>query len=120
MRESIAQTMRDSAIEDIMDCLNAWWLLDPGIEGHVELEYVIDSTGLKEAAIVDHTEVPFGPLTCFATALYRTRWPASSEGEVVNVQPDVFSYSYTPPEDENAQPVDALGEELDEEDEDTG
>ena len=84
-----------------MECLNAWWLLDPGIEGHVDLEYVIDETGLKEAAVVDHAEVPFGPLSCFATALYRTAWPGSAEGEMVIAQSIVFSNAQVPiPEDE--------------------
>ena len=54
LQEAIARTMRDSVTEDMMECLNAWWLLDPGIEGHVDLEYVIDESGLKAAAVVDH------------------------------------------------------------------
>ena len=61
LQEAVSRTMRDSVTEDIVEC-RYWWLLDPGIEGHVDLEYVIDETGLKEAAVVDHAEVPFGLL----------------------------------------------------------
>ena len=50
---------------------------------------------------MDHAEVPFGPLSCFATALYRTAWPGSAEGEVVIAQSVVFSNAQVPiPEDE--------------------
>jgi len=120
LRGALAKTMRDDATEDIMDCLNTWWLLDPGIEGRVELEYVIDASGLKEAAIVDHADVPFGPLSCFATALYRTAWPGSSEGEVVILQPVVFSNAYQEPVEEEPQALDAMGEDLDEDLDDAG
>lgn len=120
LRIAIAQTMRDAVTADIMECLNAWWLLDPGIEGRVDLEVVLDASGLKEAAIVDHAEVPFGPLSCFATALYRTAWPGSAEGDVVTLQPVVFSNALALPGDDEAgrevPRVDALGEDL----EDTG
>ena len=87
---------------------------DPGIQGMVELEYVIDEGGLKEAFVVDHTEVPFGQLSCFATALYRTAWPASAEGEVVISQPIIFSPDEKQGGDQPAQPsvVDGQGEEL--------
>jgi hypothetical protein len=120
LRIAIAQTMRDEVTEDIMECLNAWWLLDPAIEGRVDLEVVLDASGLKEAAIVDHAEVPFGPLSCFATALYRTPWPGSAEGDVVTLQPVVFSNALVVSEEDAAGPdglsVDALGEGI----EDTG
>jgi hypothetical protein len=112
LQEAFAHTMREAATEDIMECLNAWWLLDPAIEGRVDLEVVLDHTGLKEAAIVDHAQVPFGPLSCFATALYRTQWPASSEGEVVILQPVVFSNAFVAPQEGEDEGVvlDALGE----------
>jgi hypothetical protein len=120
LRIAIAQTMRDEVTEDIMECLNAWWLLDPAIEGRVDLEVVLDASGLKEAAIVDHAEVPFGPLSCFATALYRTAWPGSAEGDVVTRQPVVFSNALIVSEEDGAgqdgPSVDALGEGI----EDTG
>jgi hypothetical protein len=113
LQDAFAQTMRDAVTEDIMECLNAWWLLDPAIEGRVELEVVLDHTGLKKAAIVDHAAVPFGPLSCFATALYSTAWPASAEGEVVILQPVVFSNAHVAPLEGEVDPVDvdALGEE---------
>jgi hypothetical protein len=112
LQEAFALTMREDVTEDIMECLNAWWLLDPAIEGRVDLEVVLDSTGLKEAAIVDHAQVPFGPLSCFATALYRTQWPASSDGEVVILVPVVFSNAFVAPQDVAGEDVelDALGE----------
>lgn len=112
LQEAFAQTIRDEVTSDIMECLNAWWMLDPAIEGRVELEVVLDKTGLKEAAIVDHAKVPFGPLSCFATALYRTAWPGSAEGEVVILLPVVFSNAYVAPEVDEADvlDVDALGE----------
>ena len=114
LRTAIAQTMRDEVTEDILFCLEVWWMKDPGIQGMVELEYVIDEGGLKEAFVVDHTEVPFGQLSCFATALYRTAWPASAEGEVVISQPIIFSPDEKQGGDQPAQPsvVDGQGEEL--------
>jgi hypothetical protein len=110
LRTAFARTMRDEATEDIMECLNAWWMLDPGIEGRVELEVVIGDQGLKEAAILDHTAVPFGPLSCFSTALYRTAWPGSSEGDVVILQPVVFSNALPEEPEEEPSALDALGE----------
>lgn len=114
LRQAIAQTMRDDVTEDILFCLEVWWMKDPGIQGVVELEYVIDEQGLREAFVVDHTDVPFGQLTCFATALYRTAWPASVEGEVVISQPIIFSPDETQEGSEPPQPsvVDGQGEEL--------
>ena len=119
LEASIRSTTAEAFRADLLECLNSWWLLDQGIEGQVDLEFVVDESGLKEAAVLDHSGVPFGPLTCFSSALYRTSWPASLDGEMVVVHSVVFSNSHAEVPEDMVE-VDAMGEEREEEGSDTG
>ena len=87
--QMLRRVMEEEVIDSIEDCLHAWWMLDPALEGRVVLEFQLDSTGLAEAGIRDHSDVPLGPLTCFATALYAADWPGS-EGETTVHYPVEF------------------------------
>ena len=87
--EMVRRVMEEEVVDSIEDCLHAWWMLDPALEGRVVLEFQLDATGLAEAGIRDHSEVPMGPLTCFATALYAADWPGS-EGETTVHYPVEF------------------------------
>jgi hypothetical protein len=88
--QMLERIMEEEVVDSIEDCLHAWWMLDPALSGRVILEFKLDATGLAEAGIRDHSDVPVGPLTCFATALYAADWPGS-EGESTVHYPVVFN-----------------------------
>ncbi len=72
-----------AVVPDVRDCLHQWWMMDPSLAGEVELEFVLTAQGLSEVEVLDHSEVPMGPLSCFATALYDAEWPQVADQVVV-------------------------------------
>ena len=77
----------------VSDCLYSWWLLDQGIEGEVGFEFVIDSRGLQETAVLHHQGIPVGPAACLSKAMTQQSWPSSSGEKVVAVKNWWFSSS---------------------------
>ncbi len=67
---------------DIAGCITDWLTVEPSIEGRVSVGFRINADGLQEAWIVDHEDVPSGPLTCFATAVYAADWEGISDEPV--------------------------------------
>lgn len=59
---------------DISACLAEWRAVDPDLEGEVNMGFQIDADGLQQAAVVDHTDVPLGPLSCFSAAIDTVDW----------------------------------------------
>lgn len=68
--------------DDIQVCLGQWMELDPDLEGRVVVGFQLDADGLQDAWIADHSEVPFGPLSCFSAAVYEVDWSGVSEDPV--------------------------------------
>jgi hypothetical protein len=60
--------------DDIEECLRAWSEVDPEIHGRVSLAFELDDKGLGKVWVQDHQEVPQGPMTCFASAIYGVDW----------------------------------------------
>jgi hypothetical protein len=79
----------EAVVPDVKNCLHAWWMIDPKLAGTLEVAFVLDQNGLGEVEILDHTDVPMGPLSCFATALYDAHWPRV-DSEIRVVQPFRF------------------------------
>ena len=75
----------------VPDCLISWWLLDQGIEGEMQFEFVVGSQGLQEIAVVHHQEVPAGPAKCLSAAFHAQSWPTTSGQVVVAVYDLAFS-----------------------------
>ena len=48
------------------------------LHGDVAVSFQIDATGLTDAWILEHSDVPFGPLTCFSAAVYGVDWSGVS------------------------------------------
>jgi len=88
LREALHATLEE-VVPDVRDCLQMWWMLDPALSGAVEVEFALTEQGLGEVEILDHSDVPVGPLSCFATALYGVDWPRTQK-EVTVVQPFRF------------------------------
>ncbi len=88
LRDALSGSLQ-AVVPEVRDCLTQWWMLDPELAGALELEFVLDATGLQAVQILDHSEVPVGPMSCFATALYDAEWPRV-EGEVTVRQPFRF------------------------------
>ncbi len=88
LREAL-QASTEAVLPDVKNCLQEWWMLDPNLEGSVQVEVVLNEDGLKEVQILDHTNVPMGPLSCFGTALYDADWPNVAD-EVTVVLPFRF------------------------------
>ena len=72
-REALGATMA-AVEEDVEDCLRAWSKLDPEIHGQVSMAFQIDEKGLGKLWIQDHEQIPEGPMTCFASAIYSVDW----------------------------------------------
>lgn len=88
LRAALSASLQ-AVVPDVRDCLHQWWMINPDLAGAVELEFVVDEQGLGEVEVLDHSQVPMGPLSCFATALYDAEWPRV-EGSVTVVQPFRF------------------------------
>jgi hypothetical protein len=80
-RERMAQVMAglDLVEEDVEECLARWGEVDPGVAGTVHLRFNIDPAGLHDVWLEDYTEVPAGPLSCFASAVYSVDWSSMTE-----------------------------------------
>lgn len=72
------QSRLDVARADIDRCVREWTTLDPGIAGEVNLGFQLDADGLTEVWVLDQTEVPFGPRTCFGSAIAAIDWAGIS------------------------------------------
>ncbi len=68
------QARLDVARDDITACVGQWTALDPGLAGEVNLGFQLDATGLTDVWVVDQTDVPFGPKSCFGTAIAAVDW----------------------------------------------
>ena len=64
----------DAVEEDVTECLRAWSQVDPDIHGRVSLAFQLDKSGLGKVWIKDWAQVPQGPLSCFASAVYGVDW----------------------------------------------
>ena len=65
--------------DDIEACIDDWAELNPGLNGRVDVGFRIGPEGLTEAWIVDHQDVPAGPLTCFSAAVWEVDWADITE-----------------------------------------
>lgn len=74
---AISGQMREVS-KDIGACINEWAAVSPDIDGTVNVGFRIDADGLQEAWIVDYEDVPSGPLSCFASAVYDADWEGIS------------------------------------------
>jgi len=68
------QSRLDVARDDITACVGQWTALDPGLAGEVNLGFQLDASGLTDVWVVDQTDVPFGPKSCFGTAIAAVDW----------------------------------------------
>lgn len=60
--------------EDVEDCLRQWDALDAGATGEVMLVFQIDKDGLQKSWVDSVLEVPLGPKSCIANAVYGLDW----------------------------------------------
>lgn len=60
--------------EDVEDCLAQWDALDAGATGEVMLVFQIDKDGLQKSWVDSVVELPFGPKSCIANAVYGLDW----------------------------------------------
>ena len=74
---AISGQMREVS-HDIGACIGDWAAVSPDIDGTVNVGFRIDADGLQEAWIVDYEDVPAGPLSCFASAVYDADWEGIS------------------------------------------
>lgn len=81
----------DEVTDEIAACLGEWMALDPSLEGKVNMGFQIGPEGLTDAWVDDHTDVPFGPLSCFGTAIYSADWTGVSAEPVEVTFPFVFT-----------------------------
>jgi len=76
----------DLVEEDVEACIKAWTDADPSIQGKVLLGFQIGEDGLGKVWIQDYEDVPRGPLTCFASAVYDVDWSGmTDEGVEITV-----------------------------------
>ena len=81
----------DEVTDDIAACLGEWMAIDPSLEGKVSMGFRLGPEGLQEAWVVDHTDVPFGPLSCFGTAVDSADWSGVTEKPIEVTFPFVFT-----------------------------
>ncbi len=60
--------------EDVTECLAKWGQELPTAKDEVMIAFQIDKDGLQKAWVMDDAEIPFGPRTCFANAVYGIDW----------------------------------------------
>ncbi len=72
--------------DDIAACLEQWGGYDAADGGEVMIGFDIDRNGLQKSWVQSNVEVPFGPRTCFANAVYGIDWSNIVEqpGEITN------------------------------------
>lgn len=64
----------DTLAQDVDDCLAQWDALDAGAAGEVMLVFQIDRDGLQKSWVDSVVEVPLGPRSCIANAVYGLDW----------------------------------------------
>ncbi|GDX81182.1 hypothetical protein LBMAG42_29930 [Deltaproteobacteria bacterium] len=64
---------------DISECIGGWMELDPGLAGEVEIGFQLEHDGLTQAWVEDHSDVPFGPRSCFGAAIAAADWSGVGE-----------------------------------------
>lgn len=64
---------------DIAECIGGWMELDPGLAGEVEIGFQLEHDGLTQAWVEDHSDVPFGPRSCFGAAIAAADWSGVGE-----------------------------------------
>lgn len=92
LQASIKQMM-DYASEDIERCISDWAAVDPNLAGEVVIGFQFDKDGLTSAWVTDHSDVPAGPRSCFAAAVYDIDWSGLTDEPVEVTWP--FSFSAT-------------------------
>ncbi len=60
--------------EDVRDCLQQWESAAPGEAAEVMIAFEIDADGLQRSWLEHEGEVPFGPRTCLANAVFGLDW----------------------------------------------
>ncbi len=86
--EDAKQAVDDKVAEDVVplieECLDEWREADPSVEGEVKLGFTLDNFGLEKVEILDSSrDIPAGPVTCFATAVWDTGdWPMMTNGRL--------------------------------------
>jgi hypothetical protein len=60
--------------EDVRECLAQWESTSPGEASEVMIAFEIDKDGLQKSWLEHEKEVPFGPRTCLANAVYGLDW----------------------------------------------
>jgi hypothetical protein len=60
--------------DDIRACLDQWTGLDPARTPEVLLGFELDRSGLTRSFVENADDIPFGPRTCLATAVYGLDW----------------------------------------------
>lgn len=60
--------------EDVEDCLKQWDGAAPGQAQEVMIAFEIDEAGLQRSWLEHEGEVPFGPRSCLANAVYGLDW----------------------------------------------
>lgn len=60
--------------EDVRACLEQWESSAPGDAAQVMIAFEIDADGLQKSWLEHETDVPFGPRTCLANAVYGLDW----------------------------------------------
>lgn len=91
MPAALQAVVEEQVKDEIAACLESWAAVEPGLGGRVLLEFELGPTGLQGVSILDHSAVPMGPLSCFASAIWEARWPAPEGGGSLTVTyPFVF------------------------------
>jgi hypothetical protein len=72
----------DTLDEDIAACLDQWNGQAGRDAGTVMVGFKIDAKGLQTSWVDSDVEVPFGPRTCFASAVYGIDWSHIVESPV--------------------------------------
>jgi hypothetical protein len=86
----------DDVSDEIAVCLDGWMALDPGLEGKVNMGFRLDADGLQEAWVADHSDVPFGPLSCFGAAIDGVDWAGVTAEPLEVTFPFTFTAAATP------------------------
>jgi len=72
----------DLVRDDIEACIEDWSEVEPDMDGQVVVRFSLDADGLQEAWIGDVEDVPAGPLTCFAAAVWEVDWADISDDPI--------------------------------------
>ncbi len=75
--------------EDVEECLKQWDGAAPGQAQEVMIAFEIDKDGLQKSWLEHEGDVPFGPRTCLANAVYGLDW-----SKIVD-QPAMLTQRYT-------------------------